>query len=84
MAHSESCAFAGGSLFPALIPTIASDGTVVDINAHFGGCLAGMVLAFVMLITWNDEEESPPARRFAAVAAGLLPTPSDLIPLISR
>jgi hypothetical protein len=53
------------------MPTIASDGTVVDINAHFGGCLAGMVLAFVMLIAWNDEEESPPARRLAAVAAGL-------------
>jgi membrane associated rhomboid family serine protease len=62
---------AGGSLFPALIPTIASDGSVVDIQAHFGGCLTGMLLAFVMLIAWNDEEESPPARQFAAIAAGL-------------
>lgn len=62
---------AGGSLFPALIPTIASDGSVVDIQAHFGGCLAGMLLAFVMLIAWNDEEESPPGRQFAAIAAGL-------------
>ncbi len=62
---------AGGSLFPALIPTMTSGGSVVDINAHFGGCLAGTVLAFVMLIAWNDEEESPPARSFAAIAAGL-------------
>lgn len=62
---------AGGSLFPALIPTMASGGSVVDINAHFGGCLAGMAIAFVMLIAWNDEEESPPARRLAAGAAGL-------------
>jgi rhomboid protease GluP len=62
---------AGGSLFPALIPTIASDGSVVDIQAHFGGCLTGMLLAFVMLIAWNDEEESPPGRQFAAIAAGL-------------
>jgi hypothetical protein len=62
---------AGGSLFPALIPTVASGGSVVDINAHFGGCLTGMVLAFIMLIAWNDEEESPPARRLAAIGAGL-------------
>lgn len=62
---------AGGSLFPALIPTITSDGSVVDIQAHFGGCLTGMLLAFVMLIAWNDEEESPPGRRLAAIAAGL-------------
>ena len=62
---------AGGSLFPALIPSVTSGGSVVDINAHFGGCLAGMVLAFVMLIAWNDEEESPPGRRLAAIGAGL-------------
>lgn len=62
---------AAGSLFPALMPTIASDGSVVDINAHFGGCLAGTVLAFAMLIAWNDEEQNPPARGFAATAAGL-------------
>jgi len=62
---------ASGSLFPALIPAVASGGTVVDINAHFGGCIAGTVIAFGMLIAWNDEEESPPARRAAAVVAGL-------------
>ena len=62
---------ASGSLFPALIPAVASGGTVVDINAHFGGCIAGTVIAFGMLIAWNDEEESPPARRIAAVVAGL-------------
>jgi hypothetical protein len=50
---------------------VASGGTVVDINAHFGGCIAGTVIAFGMLIVWNDEEESPPARRIAAVVAGL-------------
>jgi rhomboid protease GluP len=62
---------ASGSLFPALIPTVASGGTVVDINAHFGGCIAGTVIAFGMLIVWNDEEESPPGRRAAAAVAGL-------------
>jgi membrane associated rhomboid family serine protease len=62
---------ASGSLFPALIPTVASGGAMVDINAHFGGCVAGTVLAFVMLIAWNDENENPPARRIAATVAGL-------------
>jgi membrane associated rhomboid family serine protease len=62
---------ASGSLFPALIPTVASGGTVMDINAHFGGCIAGTVIAFGMLIAWNDEEENPPARRVAAAAASL-------------
>lgn len=62
---------AAGSLFPALIPAVASGGTVVDINAHFGGCVAGTVLAFAMLITWNEEQENPPFRRLAGAAAGL-------------
>ena len=61
---------AGGSLFPALMPAMAHGGTVVDVNAHLGGCLAGAVLAFVILIAWNDEEETLPGRSFAAIIAG--------------
>jgi len=61
---------AAGSLFPALMPAVAHGGRVTDINAHLGGCLAGAAIAFVMLIAWNDEQDKPPARSFAAIAAG--------------
>jgi membrane associated rhomboid family serine protease len=60
---------AAGSLFPALIPTVAHGGAVTDINAHLGGCLAGAGIAFVMLIVWNDEQDKPPARSLAAAFA---------------
>jgi rhomboid protease GluP len=48
---------------------VAHGGTVVDVNAHLGGCLAGAVLAFVILIAWNDEEETLPGRYLAAIIA---------------
>ena len=59
-----------GSLFPALIPAVSKSGAAVDINAHLGGCLTGAAIAFVMLIAWNDEVETPPGRSIAAVVAG--------------
>ncbi|HWX88884.1 MAG TPA: rhomboid family intramembrane serine protease, partial [Rhizomicrobium sp.] len=61
---------AGGSLFPALMPAVAHGGAAMDINAHLGGCLAGACIAFLMLITWNDENETPPGRSLAATIAG--------------
>jgi rhomboid protease GluP len=61
---------AGGSLFPALMPAMAHGGAVTDVNAHLGGCLAGACIAFIMLITWNDEEDAPPLRSIAAIIAG--------------
>jgi len=60
---------AAGSLFPALIPAVTNSGAVVDINAHLGGCLTGAAIAFVMLIAWNDEVETPPTRSVAAIVA---------------
>ena len=62
---------AAGSLFPALIPTVAHGGAIMDVNAHLGGCLAGAVMAFAMLIAWNDENDIVPGRSIAAVIAGL-------------
>jgi rhomboid protease GluP len=62
---------AGGSLFPALMPAVAHGGAVTDVNAHLGGCLAGACVAFIMLVVWNDEQETPPGRSIAAVIAGL-------------
>jgi membrane associated rhomboid family serine protease len=62
---------AAGSLIPALMPVVERGGVVADVNAHLGGFMAGACIAFVMLIIWNDEEEAPPARSFAAILAGL-------------
>ncbi|HWU56192.1 MAG TPA: rhomboid family intramembrane serine protease [Rhizomicrobium sp.] len=62
---------AAGSLFPALMPVVERGAAVADVNAHLGGCLAGACIAFLMLIIWNDEEATPPARTFAAIIAGL-------------
>jgi membrane associated rhomboid family serine protease len=62
---------AAGSLIPALMPMVERGGVVADVNAHLGGCLAGACIAFLMLIIWNDEEATPPARTVAAIIAGL-------------
>lgn len=62
---------AAGSLFPAMLPAITSSGAVVDIHAHLGGALAGAVLAFVILLFWQEEEETPPGRSLAAILAGI-------------
>jgi rhomboid protease GluP len=63
---------AGGSLFPALMPAVARGGSITDVNAHLGGCMAGAVLAFILLIAWNDEDENEklPGRSIAATIAG--------------
>ncbi|MBW8709450.1 MAG: rhomboid family intramembrane serine protease, partial [Alphaproteobacteria bacterium] len=61
---------AGSSLFPALMPAVAHGGAVTDVNAHLGGCLSGAMLAFILLIAWNDEEEQLPGRSIAATIAG--------------
>lgn len=62
---------AAGSLIPALMPVVERGGVVTDVNAHLGGFVAGACLAFLMLIIWNDEEATPPARTLAAIIAGL-------------
>jgi hypothetical protein len=62
---------AAGSLIPALMPVVERGGVVADVNAHLGGFLAGACIAFLMLIIWNDEDATPPARTLAAIIAGL-------------
>lgn len=62
---------AAGSLFPALIPSVTRGGAMVDVNAHMGGCMAGVLIAFLLLIVWREEQDHPPGRSLAAVIAGL-------------
>ena len=58
---------AGFVLFPALIPAA---GGGVDLNAHLGGLLGGLVVAFLLLICWPEKEDRMPGRSFSALVAG--------------
>jgi len=62
---------AAGSLFPAMMPAATAGGAMVDVHAHLGGALAGAVVAFVMLLFWQEEDEQPPGRSLAAIIAGI-------------
>jgi membrane associated rhomboid family serine protease len=60
----------GFVLFPALTP---SAGGNIDLNAHLGGVLGGLLVAFLLLICWPEKEERMPGRSLSALlAAGLL------------
>lgn len=61
---------AGVLLFPAMIPSVSDGGAITDLSAHLGGFVAGMVMAFAILIAWPDEDDRLPGRSFAALLAG--------------
>jgi hypothetical protein len=56
-------------LFPALIP---SAGGGMDLNAHLGGFMGGLLAAFLLLICWPEKEERMPGRSLSALVAGAL------------
>jgi len=56
----------------ALLPAATHGPVQTDYGAHFGGFAAGLVLSFVLLIFWPDEEKpTPPLRGLAAAIAVL-------------
>ena len=61
----------GGALFPALIPSVAKSGAVVDTYAHLGGAVTGAMLAFVVMAAWREDEDQPSGRSLAAIVSGL-------------
>lgn len=44
---------------PSLIPFGAAMGSTTDYNGHLGGAVAGGVLGFVLLATWDEDTENP-------------------------
>lgn len=58
-------------LLPALAPSAAHGATQIDVGAHCGGFFAGLALAFLLLIIWNESEPMPGGQTFAAGAAVL-------------
>jgi rhomboid protease GluP len=60
-----------GLLIPALVPSVARDGALIDIGCHFGGVVAGTAIGFYLLIIWPETGEKPPGTRIAGSAAGI-------------
>ena len=57
-------------LIPSLLPSFSrSTGMHIDYGAHFGGALAGAVLAFILLRLWPKTCSIPQARRAAVIIA---------------
>ena len=52
-------------LLPALFPTASAAGHRIDVGAHFGGFLVGLVVAMVLLKMWSHQSVSPPGKSFA-------------------
>jgi membrane associated rhomboid family serine protease/lipoprotein NlpI len=52
-------------LIPALFPTASAAGPKIDVGAHFGGFLAGLIVAAVLLKIWPRHSVSPPGKKFA-------------------
>lgn len=58
---------------PSLIPFGAALGSTTDYNGHLGGAVAGGVLGFVLLATWDENTDNPRQSRllWGFGAAGL-------------
>ena len=44
---------------PSLIPFGAAMGSTTDYNCHLGGAVAGGVLGFLLLATWEEDSDNP-------------------------
>jgi membrane associated rhomboid family serine protease len=59
-------------LVPSLLPFLSrSTGMHIDYGAHFGGALAGVVLALILLRLWPENSPIPQARRAAMIIAAI-------------
>lgn len=55
-------------LIPSLIPLAMNHGGHIDVAAHFGGAIAGLLSGYALFTVWPKNEENP---RFPMVARGL-------------
>jgi rhomboid protease GluP len=55
-------------LIPSMLPIATAGGGKVDIAAHLGGAIAGILVGFIMLPLWRKDEVRP---RLAPVAAAV-------------
>jgi rhomboid protease GluP len=58
-------------LIPSLLSIVAPSGMHIDINAHLGGALTGVVLGLLLLKFWPQNLPAPPYQRFAECVAML-------------
>jgi membrane associated rhomboid family serine protease len=52
-------------LIPSLLPQLSHGGNHVDISAHLGGALAGILIGLFLLTLWKKGENQPPFPGFA-------------------
>jgi rhomboid protease GluP len=70
-------------LVPSLLPlTGGLQGAHIDYGAHFGGAIAGIIVAGLLLALWRREQIWPPARRIAQliVAVAAIATGLSVVP----
>ncbi|MDR3527042.1 MAG: rhomboid family intramembrane serine protease, partial [Rhizomicrobium sp.] len=57
------------TLIPAIAPSAAHGAMMIDVGAHFGGFVVGLIFAFALLILWDEEAPLPGFRALAACVA---------------
>lgn len=57
-------------LVTALLPSAADSAVQVDIGAHTGGAMMGLVLGFLLLSLWPETQSMPPQSRLVTYVAG--------------
>lgn len=69
-------------LIPSLIPLgVSFSASAVDYGAHFGGTIAGAIVAAILLALWREDNATPMLKHIATaiVALGLLATVTSAI-----
>jgi len=55
---------------PAVVPSAAHSAMQIDVGAHFGGFVAGLAVAFLLLVVWGENQPAPGWRTPARGVAG--------------
>ena len=56
-------------LVPTLIPAAHANGMHIDVAAHCGGALGGLLAAFVILVLWDQRSVAPRGAKVATLAS---------------
>lgn len=74
-------------LIPSLLPlTNVAHGEKVDYAAHFGGAMGGVIMGFLILKIWRDQDTTPRFVRYAMAVgiAGIIAFAYPILPLVNK